>query len=973
MRIPGIKGLTLRTQITIIVLGLVLIAVVVLYFLLEQRQHERVLSGYGATVVSTVQNRGARLQVYVEKLRKDVLFLSDTPPVQAIIRADKNRGMDPLDGDSITVWKSRLQSIFVAFLQANSDYFQVRYISVQDGELVRVSSSGGQATVTPERLLQKKGDRDYFKSATQLKSGEVYLSDVNLNREWGEVVKPQKQTIRAVVPVYDPDGLLFGLLVINMDVGQYFDEVMQSLPLGVVGYVANQHGDYLAHPDSTRTYGFDLAKRYRWQDDMPALEIQSPEQQLGRGASKEGVRAGSQQAAHQAIELQKLQGVDGVHFMSAGKVHFDPDQPSRYLSLIYGFPSSLIDEELAQFRKTVLFGVTGLALFIALLVFVSIKRMFEPLQYLTEGAYLIAEGHYDTKIPKQASGELGVFVGAFSGMLGRIRAREKEVLKLNETLQRSEQMANLIIDTAPQAILVVDGDGAIIRANDNAKVYFGYEQGELLGQQVEMLMHEKYRHHHEELREAYTENTAAPRLGRTVFALRKDGSEFPVEVALGPMRVDDQLHVIVSINDITQRKKAEEELRKTQTMVESILNSAGEGIYGLDVDGKTTFMNSAACHFLGYAREEMIGRSQHAVTHHSHSDGTPYSIDQCPIYSSFKDGIKRTVRDEVFWRKDGTSFQVEYTSTPIVDQGGEARGAVVVFHDVSEQVQLESQLQVAQKMEAVGELAAGIAHEINTPLQYVGDNVRFIQESFTDIESLIALYRQAVAKLPATDSSLKEEIGSLEESADLEFLRDDIPKAISQSLDGIGKASVIVQAMKEFSHPGSKELTPIDINRVLKNTAMVSKNEWKYVAELKLELAKELPHVISLPEINQVFLNMIVNASHAIRDKLGKASTEKGEIRVKTLQVNGDVEIHISDTGKGISQENRQKVFDPFFTTKEVGKGTGQGLSISYNIVVEQLGGSIDIESTQGVGTTFIVRLPIAPKSEQVLQLGEGI
>jgi len=944
-----------------VVLAFVLIASVVLYFLLDQRQHDRLLSTYGSSVINTVQNRGTRLQVYVDKLRKDALFLSRTPPIEGIIRASKNQGIDPVDGDSAELWKQRLQAIFEAFLQANADYYQVRYIATEENgdELVRVNRRNGMVWPAHKHLLQEKGNLDYFKAARELRNGDVYLSEINLNRESGEIVEPHLQTLRAVVAVFDSGGEQFGLLVINMDIGNYLNEVMQSLPDGVMGYIANQHGDYLAHPDGARSYGFDLGKRYRWQDEMAELKIQEPKQQLANYAGLSTTIDNAQIAGAQGIRLQKIQRSGGLHHMAAGKIHFDADQPARYLSLIYGFPESKIRLEVAPFRKTMLLVVTCLTLLIALLVFITVRRMFKPLEQLTVGANLIAEGQYDTELPKQASGELGVFVAAFRGMLARIKIREKEVLELNETLKRSEGMANLIIDTTPQAIVVVDVHGKMLRVNNNAKEYFGYESSEILGQPVEMLIPESYRHHHVELREEYARNAVTQGLGRSVFALRKDGSEFPVEIALAPMQAGNELHIIVSISDITQRKESEEALRETQIMVESILHSAGEGIYGLDTNGLTTFMNSAACQFLGFSAEEIIGKSQHAMTHHSYADGSPYPVDQCPVYRSFKDGVRQTVRDEVFWRKDGSSFYVEYTTTPIINHEGKVAGSVVVFRDVSERIQLEGQLQVAQKMESVGQLAAGIAHEVNTPLQYVGDNVRFVQESFTDINALIRLYRQAVSNLPDSRSELKQSIAEIEASSDLEFLLQDIPQAISQTLDGVGKASAIVLAMKEFSHPGSKEMALIDINHVLENTITVSSNEWKYVADVEMDLDRDMPGVMCLPEINQVFLNMIVNAAHAITDKLGDSSTEKGKITVQTRQCDGDAEIRISDTGKGISKENCKKVFDPFFTTKEVGKGTGQGLSISYNIVVEQLGGSIQIESEEGQGTTFIVRLLI--------------
>ena len=204
-----------------------------------------------------------------------------------------------------------------------------------------------------------------------------------------------------------------------------------------------------------------------------------------------------------------------------------------------------------------------------------------------------------------------------------------------------------------------------------------------------------------------------------------------------------------------------------------------------------------------------------------------------------------------------------------------------------------------------------------------------------------------------------------DEDADLEFLLEEIPGAIAQSLDGVEKSSSIVSAMKEFSHPGQHEQILTDINHVLDSTITVTRNEWKYVANLETAFDPDLPMIKCLSEINQVFLNMIINAAHAIEEKLGKNSSEKGRILISTSFTDQDVQIEINDSGAGIPEEIRQKIFDLFFTTKEVGSGTGQGLYISHKIIVEQHGGFLGLESEVGKGSTFIIRLPIEGLAEE--------
>jgi signal transduction histidine kinase len=198
---------------------------------------------------------------------------------------------------------------------------------------------------------------------------------------------------------------------------------------------------------------------------------------------------------------------------------------------------------------------------------------------------------------------------------------------------------------------------------------------------------------------------------------------------------------------------------------------------------------------------------------------------------------------------------------------------------------------------------------------------------------------------------------------DPEYLCDEIPKAVAQSLEGIERVATIVRAMKEFSHPGVDDMHAIDLNRAVESTATVCRNEWKYVAELELELDANLPPVQCLAgEVNQVVLNMIVNAAHAIGDVVGDGARGKGRITIRTRAVAEQVEIEVEDTGKGMPENVRSRVFDPFFTTKGVGKGTGQGLSIAHNVIIKKHSGTIEVHSEEGVGTRFVIRIPIEQK-----------
>ena len=272
-----------------------------------------------------------------------------------------------------------------------------------------------------------------------------------------------------------------------------------------------------------------------------------------------------------------------------------------------------------------------------------------------------------------------------------------------------------------------------------------------------------------------------------------------------------------------------------------------------------------------------------------------------------------------------------------------------------------------QRMASIGRLSSGIAHEINTPIQYIGDNMQFFKDSFKD---LVTLFNGCMDFIEVTRKGQVSEAAVLQientvKETDSEYLIEEIPRAIDQTIEGLKRVSEIASAMKKFCHPGGDERQFVDINKIIKNVVTVARNEWKYFADIVFNLDKNLPPVPCRPgEINQVLLNLVINAAHVVRDVVEKDGTEKGEIKISTGSDHGWAEIRISDTGTGIPKEIRHRIFDPFFTTKEVGRGTGQGLAISRGMIVKNYGGTLDFETESGKGTTMTVRLPLGDKNE---------
>jgi PAS domain S-box-containing protein len=333
------------------------------------------------------------------------------------------------------------------------------------------------------------------------------------------------------------------------------------------------------------------------------------------------------------------------------------------------------------------------------------------------------------------------------------------------------------------------------------------------------------------------------------------------------------------------------------------------------------------------------------------------SIERCRSHQS-----PVRIDDLSFARPGGREGVLGLTITPIQGPGETLLGFTIIGGDITERKILERQLAQAQKLRSIGQLASGIAHEINTPIQYVGDNTRFLKDAFSDILDALAGMRQILdgARGGGPDSGLVAQLASCLVRADLDYLIEEIPLAIQHSLEGVERITKIVRAMKEFAHPGREEKTPVDLNAIIETTITVTRNEWKYVADMATDFDRSLPPVPCHPgEINQVVLNMIINAAHAVEDRIKQGQAEKGAITISTRRRDEWVEIRIRDTGVGIPEPIRASIFDPFFTTKEIGRGTGQGLAICHPVIVEKHGGKVFFETAVGEGTTFTIVLPL--------------
>jgi len=400
--------------------------------------------------------------------------------------------------------------------------------------------------------------------------------------------------------------------------------------------------------------------------------------------------------------------------------------------------------------------------------------------------------------------------------------------------------------------------------------------------------------------------------------------------------------------DISDRSLADASFEESQLDAQQLLRAIPDQLVWLDAEGQVLAIKPAR-----------NGHDDARVLHTAIGSVVDDVLDE-PLVVKLRTSMRNalaTNEAQVFDYRVTDESSDRYFEARAVP--GLSDTVLLMLRDVTEQQRLENELQEAQRLEAIGRLAGGIAHEINTPIQFIGDNVRFLQESFTTTVKLLDAYRRCL--FGEGEMSRAERVAVAEEAergADVSFLTEEVPQAASETIDGVQRVASIVKAMKAVGRPSQPLQNPADLNAAIESTVVVSRSEYKHVADIAFDLGTLPPVVCHVGELDQVFLNLIVNAAHAITDKVAGTS-ERGRIGIRTWAEGDHVFVEISDDGAGIPEDIRHRIFEPFFTTKEVGKGTGQGLSLSRSLIVDRHGGTITVDSTPGAGTTFTIRLPV--------------
>ena len=545
------------------------------------------------------------------------------------------------------------------------------------------------------------------------------------------------------------------------------------------------------------------------------------------------------------------------------------------------------------------------------------------------------------------------------------RLAEEELDAAFDALQASEDRFRGAFEAGGFGMMITALDGTVIRANRALCAITGYTEDELRGRDVIDITHPD----DVALSVARFESTAAAQ-GAQSFEKRyvcKDGSVVWVRLTTAPVRDSDgePLYHIAHVEDLTVRRELEEageraaeELRRSEERSWTLLSKTLELMCVLAPDATFTWVNPATERLFGHDADELIGMNAIDFVHEDDRAAVLDALEQMIVGGANESAmLTYRIRD-----REGRVSWLEGRGINLVDDPL-VRGVLVSARDVTERAameearaRLEFERRVAQRLEAVGQLAAGIAHEINTPIQFVGDSVRFLEESYEDLGGLRKRYRELLLERGGA-----EEAAEAEDDADLEYLAERVPLAFARIVDGVERVTSIVHAMQRFAHAPQAERAPADIDEALQATVTVSRNEYKYVADLELDLGGLPPVLCNIGDVNQVFLNLIVNAAHAVADKIASGG-DRGSILVRSRvdESVDEIVVTIADNGCGIDPAVQERIFEPFFTTKDVGRGTGQGLAISRTIL-EQHGGAISFTSVPGEGTTFEIRLPVHP------------
>jgi PAS domain S-box-containing protein len=972
----------------------------------------------------------SELEGYARGARDDILGFRSAVALEGMVRARLAGGTDPVDGAPEGAWRERMAARYLAELGSKASYDQFRIIGADGAEIVRVDRSGPDGTprVVRDHELQPKADRGFFKATIALPPRAIYVSPVELNQEQGVIAEPHVPTLRVATPIHAPNGTVFGIVVINVDMRPIFERLHTLARGSRQVFVVNDKGDYLLHPVPAKAFAFEFGKQARWQDEFPEL-ARAP-------ISENGVVQLIRDAA----------GEQGV----AALIYVRPAGGPQ-VGVIETVSNAVIMAPAASLRQSVLIAGAGAVLVAALVATLLARSLAKPLVQMTRALEGLP-GDRPLVLPIGGSGEIGVLSRAFSRMATDVR--EKTAALNREISQRKR-----IFDTSLDLILVVDRQGTFVQVSPSCYAILGHRPQDMVG-------HSAIRFIHPSDLDSTREEMRAARRGKHMrnFGCRyvhADGREVMLEWT-GVWSDADQQHYFIG-RDVTTRNAAEAKLRqyaeKEQHFIAAV-ESSQDAIITKQLDGTITGWNHAAELLFGYSATEAIGQSIDLIVPDQRRDevhdilrrvGHGERFDQYETVRTAKDGrridislsvspvkspsgqivgaakvarditarkraaealkratderqkifeilsntiasmtdavlvadvegnvihsnpaaqrlmgitsgqtpaewalpnevrmpdgsepvpladrpLMRAVRGEtvrnieivVRLKGVGKTQNLIANGGPIRDRTGQVTGGVVVYHDVTQTKETERQLRQAQKMEAVGELTGGVAHDFNNILTVITGTIEILAEAVADKPSLAG-----IAKM-------------IDEAA--------------------GRGADLTQRLLAFARKQPLQPRQISINDLVIETVKLLKPTLGEYIEVEALLKDGVPEALVDPsQLTTSLLNLALNSRDAMPNG-GRLLIETGQAELDEAYCKDNPEVQpgryvmlaVSDTGTGIPAAIKEKVFEPFFTTKDVGRGTGLGLSMVYGFV-KQTGGHIKIYSEEGQGTTIKIYLP---------------
>jgi len=915
----------LSSRMAIAMASLVLLSVLAVGGLIDRNVEATIMPRATSRVALELRLLTNEIASYVRGAREDILGVRGAAAIQGIVRASLAGGTDPLDQLTEATWRRRIAAHFAAELAAKPAYDKFRIISFENGrELVRVDRDGadGAIRIVPDDQLGDKNNRDYFKAALAASAEPIYVSPVTLKRdkEGTSVRTPHFPVLRVAGTIEAPDQKPFGIVVIDVDMRPILRDIVASArPEGHI-CIVDDRGNYLVHTDSTKEFGFETGKPTSWQRDYPSLvpgfemDTASVTKLTDNGASS-------------------IVGISAVRLAGGTRV-----------GVMERIPRAIVMAPAAAVRRTTL--VAGsIAFLIACAIAALLGRsLTRPLVQMTAAVKSFPD--QPSPVPTAAAGEIGELARAFDSMMEEVKVKtaslEREIREHSRTeaeLVRHadrERLFGAAVQSSYDAIVTMTLDGIVTGWNPAAARLLGWSAEEMFGRHIDIIIPDDRRIEVRGILDRI-------RSGETVthhetIRLRKDGQPVEVSLSVSPIKLPSGaiIGACKIARDITEAKKAKllferesNERRRIAEVLDNTITSMVDAVLVADENATILLANPAAERLMGIAAGMSLPEWTNTQDIFQPDGITPVALAERPLM--------RAIRGEAFQnyevvvrRRNKSNQSVLVTNGGPLHRGPHGQpGALVVYRDVTEAKETERQLRQSQKMEAVGQLTGGVAHDFNNILTVITGTIDLLAEGVADRPELAA-----------------------------------IAKMID---DAAGRGAELTQRLVAFSRRQPLEPRETNVNEIIVEAGRLLRPSLGEGIEIEAILDDGVwPALIDPSQLTTALLNLAINARDAMTSggtlmlETGNVSLDESYAAMNAdVQIGDYVMIAVTDTGSGIPAGLVDKVFEPFFTTKEVGKGTGLGLSMVYGFV-KQSGGHIKIYSEEKHGTTIKIYLPRA-------------